>query len=97
MFGEQESTFLAAGRAHIKPFTRKRPKIIMPTLRIGTPYSRYALQIIAAGDEMFTYFHNTFQTELSVPVGICFFIGCTEILEMLLKYGMKDVPSARNI
>ena len=52
VFGKEESPFLTAGGAKIKPLAGKRPKIIMPAVRIAAADTGYPLPVIAASEKV---------------------------------------------
>ena len=97
MFREKKWPFLATGWTEIESLTGKRTEIIMTAFWVCTPYASNSLHIVTAGEKVFTYLHNTIKAIFPVPVGICFIIRITKILEMFFEDSMKGISSPGNV
>jgi len=58
MFGKEKCSLLAAGGTQIKPLTGEEAEVVISTVRVGAAYTRYPLQVIAAGEKVFVYFND---------------------------------------
>jgi hypothetical protein len=97
VFGKEKCSLLAAGGAKIKPLAGKRPKIIMPTVRIAAANTGYPLPVIAAGEKVISNCLDPFEAKLSECIGIFLIITAAEIGEMTLEDLMEGVSSPRKV
>jgi hypothetical protein len=84
VFGKEKCSLLAAGGAKIKPLAGKRPKIIMPTVRIAAANTGYPLPVIAAGEKVISNCLDPFEAKFPECIGIFLIITAAEIGEMML-------------
>jgi hypothetical protein len=54
VFGKKKGPFLTAGGTKIKPLAGKRPKIIIPAVRITAADTGYSLPVVTAGEKVFS-------------------------------------------
>jgi hypothetical protein len=95
--GKEKCSLLAAGGAKIKPLAGKRPKIIMPTVRIAAADTSYPLPVIAAGEKVLAYRLDPFEAKLPECIGIFLIITAAEIGEMTLEDLMEGIFSPRKV
>jgi len=81
----------------IKPLAGKRPKIIMPAVRISAADTGYTFPVIAAGEKMFADRPDPFEAELPECIGILLIIPAEEIGKMSLEDLMESVSSPRHV
>jgi hypothetical protein len=82
--GKEKCSLLAAGGAKIKPLAGKRPKIIMPTVRIAAADAGYTLPVVTTGEKVLSNSLDPFETKLPECIGILLIIPAAEIGEMML-------------
>jgi hypothetical protein len=97
VFGKKKGPFLTAGGTQIKPLAGKRPKIIMPAVRIAAADTGYPLPVIAAGEKVLTNSLDPFEAKLPECIGILLIIPTAEIAEMTLENLMECVSSPRKV
>jgi len=49
MLGEKDGSFSTTEGAQVESLARKRPEVVVPTLRVGAADTRHAVEIVAAG------------------------------------------------
>jgi len=82
MLGEEESPFLTAGGAQVKPLAGERAEIVVTAVRISAADTGYPLPVIAAGEKVLANRLDPFETKLPECIGILPIIPAAEIGEM---------------
>ena len=97
VLGEEQGSFLTAGRAEMKAFAAEGTEQLLSAFSIGALYAGDALCMVAAGDKVLSHLCDPLQAEPPVCGGVLLLIAGGKVLEVLFEDGLKDVRSALSI